>query len=105
MVGQQAFWVFVAALLACLALSVLTDTFATPQNLFNVTRNFAFVGIMALGMTVVIISGGIDLSVGSVLCLSAMVLAITMNAGYPLWLASAARDCRCRCSSASSTAC
>jgi ribose transport system permease protein len=89
-VGQQAFWVFVAALLACVALSLLTDTFATPQNLFNVTRNFAFVGIMALGMTVVIISGGIDLSVGSVLCLSAMMLAITMNAGYPLWLGCAA---------------
>ena len=35
-------------------------------------------------MTVVIISGGIDLSVGSVLCLSAMVLAITMKAGYSL---------------------
>jgi ribose transport system permease protein len=90
MLGQQAFWVFIAALMACLALTALTDTFATPQNLFNVTRNFAFVGIMALGMTVVIISGGIDLSVGSVLCLSAMVLAITMNAGYPLWLGCAA---------------
>jgi len=88
MVGQQAFWVFVAAMLACLALTILTDTFATPQNLFNVTRNFAFVGIMALGMTVVIISGGIDLSVGSVLCLSAMVLAITMNAGHSLAVAS-----------------
>ena len=42
------------------------------------------VAIVALGMTVVIISGGIDLSVGSVLCLSAMGLAITMNAGYSL---------------------
>lgn len=84
MLGQQAFWVFVAALLACIALSLTADAFATPQNLFNVTRNFAFVAIIALGMTVVIISGGIDLSVGSVLCLSAMILAITMNAGYPL---------------------
>ena len=83
-VGQQAFWVFVAAVLACLVLSIATETFATPQNLFNVTRNFAFVGIVALGMTVVIISGGIDLSVGSVLCISAMVLAINMNAGYSL---------------------
>ena len=82
--GQQAFWVFVAALLACVTLSLTTDTFATSQNLFNVTRNFAFVGIVALGMTVVIISGGIDLSVGSVFCLSAMVLAIVMNDGYPL---------------------
>lgn len=84
LLSQQAFWVFVAAVIACVALTLATDTFATSQNLFNVTRNFAFVAIVALGMTVVIISGGIDLSVGSVLCLSAMVLAITMNAGYPL---------------------
>jgi ribose transport system permease protein len=90
LLSKPEFWVFVAALLACIALTILTDTFATPQNLFNVTRNFAFVAIIALGMTVVIISGGIDLSVGSVLCLSAMVLAICMNAGYPLWLSAPA---------------
>ena len=85
MLSKQAFWVFLAALIACVTLTFATDTFATSQNLFNVTRNFAFVAIIALGMTVVIISGGIDLSVGSILCLSAMVLAIVMNAGYPLW--------------------
>jgi ribose transport system permease protein len=84
LLGQQAFWVFVAAVVACMALTLATDTFATSQNLFNVTRNFAFVAIVALGMTVVIVSGGIDLSVGSVLCLSAMVLAICMNAGHSL---------------------
>jgi ribose transport system permease protein len=90
LLSKPEFWVFVAALLACIALTIMTDTFATPQNLFNVTRNFAFVAIIALGMTVVIIASGIDLSVGSVLCLSAMVLAICMNAGYPLWLSAAA---------------
>ncbi len=86
MFKQQAFWVLIAAIIACTALTLLTETFATSQNLFNVTRNFAFVGIVALGMTVVIISGGIDLSVGSILCLSAMVLAIMMNAGNSLLL-------------------
>ena len=45
--GQQTFWVFLAAMLACLALTLMTDTFATERNLFNVTRNFAFVGIIA----------------------------------------------------------
>lgn len=90
MLSKPEFWVFIASLLACIVLSLLTDTFATPQNLFNVTRNFAFVGIIALGMTVVIISAGIDLSVGSVLCLSAMVLAILLNAGYSLWLSAIA---------------
>jgi len=85
LLSQQSFWVLVTAILACLILTIITDTFATPQNLFNVTRNFAFVAIIALGMTAVIITGGIDLSVGSTLCLSAMVLAVGMNEGYSLW--------------------
>jgi ribose transport system permease protein len=84
-VSRQSFWVMVTAVAFCLVLTLITDTFATPQNLFNVTRNFAFVAIIALGMTAVIITGGIDLSVGSTLCLSAMVCAIGMAAGYPLW--------------------
>lgn len=87
LVSRQVFWVFLAAVLACLALSVLTDAFATNQNLFNVTRNFAFVGIIAIGMTAVIASGGIDLSVGSTVVTSAMVAGIVMAAGYPIWLA------------------
>jgi ribose transport system permease protein len=86
--GRQTFWVLIAAVLACLALSLMTDTFATQQNLFNVTRNFAFVGIIALGMTAVIIAGGIDLSVGSILCLSAMVVGTLMSWGYSIWFAS-----------------
>jgi ribose transport system permease protein len=86
-VSRQTFWVFVAAIVACATLSLVTDTFATPQNLFNVTRNFAFVAIVALGMTAVIITGGIDLSVGSTLCISAMVVAIVMADGYPIWIA------------------
>lgn len=76
------FWVFMAALLACIALTLLTDTFATPRNLFNVTRNFAFVAIIAVGMTAVIASGGIDLSVGSTVVLSAMVISIMMAGGH-----------------------
>ncbi len=68
----QVFWVFLAAVLACTALSVMTDTFATERNLFNVGRNFAFVGIIAIGMATVIASGGIDLSVGSIVVLAAI---------------------------------
>ncbi len=83
-------WVLAFTLALALVLAAVTDTFDTPQNLFNVTRNFAFVAIIALGMTAVIVSGGIDLSVGSVLCLSAMVLAIVMNGGAPLWVGVAA---------------
>ncbi|WP_375450348.1 ABC transporter permease [uncultured Devosia sp.] len=81
---SQVFWVFVAIIAACIFLSLATDSFATSKNIFNITRNVTFTAIIALGMTMVIIIGGIDLSVGSVLCLSSMVLAITMHAGYGL---------------------
>ncbi|MBZ9868760.1 ABC transporter permease [Mesorhizobium sp. CA15] len=82
--ANQTFWVVIAVILACLFLSVATDSFATSKNIFNITRNITFVAIVALGMTFVIITGGIDLSVGSVLCLSSMVLAVTMHAGYSI---------------------
>ena len=81
---SQAFWVFIAIIAACLFLSLATDSFMTSKNLFNITRNVTFTAIIALGMTMVIIIGGIDLSVGSVLCLSSMILAITMHAGFGL---------------------
>jgi ribose transport system permease protein len=82
--SRQAFWVSVAVILACIFLTFATNSFATSNNLFNVTRNFTFVAIIALGMTIVIITGGIDLSVGSVLCLCSMILAVVMHAGYSI---------------------
>ncbi|NVK34344.1 MAG: ABC transporter permease [Rhodobacteraceae bacterium] len=83
--GLQVFWVFSAAVLACLALTLMTDTFASERNLFNVSRNFAFVAIIAIGMTAVIASGGIDLSVGSSVVLSAMVISVAMSSGMTFW--------------------
>lgn len=85
--GRQVFWVTLATLLACVLLSLASDKFATPGNIFNVTRNFAFVGIIAVGMTAVIISGGIDLSVGGTLLIAAMVTAYVMSRGMPFWQA------------------
>ena len=71
--ASQAFWVTVAVALICLATAwEQPDTFATAGNFFNITRNFAAIGIMALGMTAVIITGGIDLSVGSIMALVAI---------------------------------
>ena len=85
--GQQTFWVSVAAVLAFVGMTLASDVFATQQNLFNVTRNFAFVAIIAIGMTAVIVTGGIDLSVGAVLVLSGMVIGMAMNDGMSIWLA------------------
>jgi ribose transport system permease protein len=82
--ASQTFWVLISVMLACTFLSFATESFDTQKNLYNITRNTTFVAIIALGMTLVIITGGIDLSVGSVLCLCSMVLAVTMNAGYSI---------------------
>jgi len=85
LLSSQTFWVLVAVIIACILLSIARpDSFATTKNLYNITRNVTFTAIIALGMTLVIITGGIDLSVGSVLCLCSMVLAVTMHAGYSL---------------------
>src|SRR5215468_842183 len=87
LMSQQTFWVTVAAVIAFVVLAFVSDVFATQQNLFNVTRNFAFVAIIAIGMTAVIITGGIDLSVGAVLVLAGMVIGMAMNGGASIWIA------------------
>src|SRR5690606_25434255 len=66
--------------------SLLSDRFLTSANLMNVTRQVAINAILAAGMTVVILSGGIDLSVGSVLALTCAVGAGMMASGGG-WLA------------------
>ncbi|TIU68556.1 MAG: ABC transporter permease, partial [Mesorhizobium sp.] len=63
-------------------LSVATPSFASANNISNLLRQGSMIAILAVGQTFVIITGGIDLSVGSVLCLCSMVLAVTMHAGY-----------------------
>ena len=88
--SRQSLWVLLAVFAACIFLTFATESFATPNNLFNVTRNFTFVAVIALGMTIVIITGGIDLSVGAVLCLCSMILAVTMHAGYGIEIGIAA---------------
>ena len=81
----QPFWVLLAIVILCAVMSVVSDVFTSERNIYNTTRNFAFFGIMALGMTVVIITGGIDLSVGSLMGLCGIVTGLVMQAGHPLW--------------------
>ncbi len=70
------------------AMSLLSGDFLTAQNLLNVGVQAAVIAVLAFGVTFVIISGGIDLSVGSVAALSATVLAFLATVeGVPVWLA------------------
>jgi ribose transport system permease protein len=84
MVRTQPFWVFVALIVLCVVMSFVSDVFLTERNLFNVGRNFAFFGIMALGMTAVICTGGIDLSVGSLMGLTGVTAGLVMQSGYSI---------------------
>jgi ribose/xylose/arabinose/galactoside ABC-type transport system permease subunit len=69
-----------------IAMSVAFPGFATGVNAGNVANQMVFVLLLALGMTVVLITGGIDLSVGSVMGLSAAVGAYVILSGVPLIL-------------------
>ncbi len=88
MVARQSFWVTVALVIICAAMSFIAPgAFDTADNFYNITRNFAFIGMMAMGMTAVIITGGIDLSVGSVMGLVGIVSGLCLQAGYPAYAA------------------
>jgi ribose transport system permease protein len=78
----QPFWVLLAILLLGLVMSQVSPVFLGERNLFNISRNFAFFGIMALGMTAVICTAGIDLSVGSLMGLAGIVTGLVMGAGW-----------------------
>ena len=66
-------------LLLCVAGTLLNAQFATLDNALNVLTRTAFIGIIAVGMCFVIISGGIDLSVGSMAALIAGCVILVMN--------------------------
>jgi ribose transport system permease protein len=88
LLGSQPFWVTVALVVICLVMSYLQpEAFATYDNFYNITRNFAFVGLMALGMTAVILTGGIDISVGSIMGLVGVVCGVILEAEQHWFLA------------------
>jgi len=68
-------------------LGILSPFFLTPGNLLTVLEQTAINAIIAVGMTFVIISAGIDLAVGSILALSGIVLGLLLRAGLPAPLA------------------
>lgn len=86
----QSLWVMLTVAALAGVMSFVSEPFASADNLFNVSRNFAFIGLIALGQTAVIATGGIDLSVGSVMGLAGIVTGLVLGSGQPLALAAAA---------------
>jgi ribose transport system permease protein len=87
----QRFGLLISFVLLCSALALISDRFLTLYNVRNVLRQSAINGIIAVGMTLVILTAGIDLSVGSVLALTGVVVADLVQTGWapPLALAAA----------------
>ncbi|MBK8032488.1 MAG: ribose ABC transporter permease [Chloroflexi bacterium] len=78
----QQFGLLIVFLLLCLALSLISDRFLTGDNLKNVLRQSTVNGIIAVGVMFVILTRGIDLSVGSVLAMSSIVGADLLQQGW-----------------------
>ena len=77
-----------ALIVLCAALSLASPYFFTLRNIFNVLQGMSTIGIMAIGATMVLVAGGLDLSVGSVMALGAVVSARLMTyEGLNPWLA------------------
>ncbi len=71
----------------CTVMAIWTDKFLTATNIISVVRQFSFISIMAIGQCMVIIAGGIDLSVGSIFAFSSVISVMSLAAGFPLALA------------------
>lgn len=80
----QKFLPFVTLIALFIALTIATPHFMTVINLSSVARQTAVINIMALGMTLVIITGGIDLSVGSILGISGLFGCMAIQHGWPI---------------------
>jgi D-xylose transport system permease protein len=77
----------IALVVLTIALAIVDPTFAAARNLSNVARQVTIVGIIGVGMTMVILIAGIDLSVGSVVGVAAVVVTLLMQYGLAAWLA------------------
>lgn len=80
--------VLAALVVLCIVLSLASPYFFTLRNIFNVLQGMSTIGIMAVGATMVLVAGGLDLSVGSVLAVGAVLTARFMTyEGVNAWLA------------------
>ena len=88
------FGAFIFLIVLCVVFAVLNPAFLKPVNIFNVLRQVSIYGLLAIGMTFVILTAGIDLSVGSLLALAG--LAAWIGCALGLFLRGVGDDDRMR---------
>ena len=79
--------ILIALILMCLLITIMNPRFLNPFNLQTIARQVAIYGLLAVGETLVIITGGIDLSVGSLVALIGVLVALLMKSGIAVPLA------------------
>jgi ribose/xylose/arabinose/galactoside ABC-type transport system permease subunit len=75
----------VAILLTGTIFALVNSTFIDPLNLENIASQISFIGVLAVSMTFVLVTGEIDLSVGSMVAVAAVVFGILLQDGVPMW--------------------
>jgi ribose/xylose/arabinose/galactoside ABC-type transport system permease subunit len=78
--------IFSGLVILVIFFSIATPVFLTLDNWMNIIRQVSILGILAVGMTMVIVSGEIDLSVGSVYGMCVVAMSVMMTHGVPIWL-------------------
>ena len=90
--GKKVNWADMGIILTLVAMiiffSVITKSFLSAKNFANIARQISITGICSVGMTMVILTGGIDLSIGSVIGFTSAVAALMMSSGQSIILAS-----------------
>jgi len=87
MFSARQFGTVIGLVVLCAVLWILTPHFLTVSNLLNVVEQTSINAVVAVGMTFVILSGGIDLSVGSIVALAGVVLGTALQGGQTLFVA------------------
>ncbi len=78
----QKYGPFLALIAVCIGLAFMSPNFLSVSNSFDVMRQVSINAVIAFGMTLTILLGGIDLSVGSILAVSSVLAAMTMKGGH-----------------------
>ena len=86
-VGLRDAGTLMGLLVIVVVFSILSPNFLTQPNILNILQQSSINACVALGMTLVIIAGGIDLSVGPTAAIAAVVVAVLMAAGVPIGIA------------------
>jgi ribose transport system permease protein len=91
----EQFGISLVALLLFVLFSVLSSKFSSVNNIFNIIKQVSIVAILSIGMSFVFLIGGMDLSAGSNVFLSAVITATLLVEGWPVWLAMLAAVAAC----------